>query len=47
MKKKTTKQERVYMGRVAELGCIICGGIPEYTTTLKIGVMELNQVIMI
>jgi len=27
--KKATKQERAYMGRVAELGCIICGGIPE------------------
>jgi len=26
---KATKQERAYMGRVAELGCIICGGIPE------------------
>jgi len=29
MKKKATKQERAYMGRVAELGCVICGGIPE------------------
>ena len=29
MKKKTNKQERAYMGRVAELGCVICGGIPE------------------
>jgi hypothetical protein len=29
MKKKTSKQERAYMGLVAELGCIICGGIPE------------------
>jgi hypothetical protein len=29
MKKKASKQERAYMGRVAELGCIICGGIPE------------------
>jgi len=27
--KKATKQERAYMGRVAELGCVICGGIPE------------------
>ena len=26
---KATKQERAYMGRVAELGCLICGGIPE------------------
>lgn len=29
MKKKASKQERAYMGLVAELGCIICGGIPE------------------
>ncbi len=29
MKKKANKQERAYMGRVAELGCLICGGIPE------------------
>jgi len=29
MKKKVNKQERAYMGRVAELGCLICGGIPE------------------
>ena len=29
MKKKANKQERAYMGRVAELGCVICGGIPE------------------
>jgi len=27
--KKATKQEQAYMGRVAELGCVICGGIPE------------------
>ena len=26
---KATKQEQAYMGRVAELGCVICGGIPE------------------
>jgi len=26
---KATKEERAYMGRVAELGCVICGGIPE------------------
>lgn len=26
---KANKQERAYMGRVAELGCVICGGIPE------------------
>jgi hypothetical protein len=28
---KANKQERAYMGRVAELGCaiLICGGIPE------------------
>jgi len=29
MKKKANKQERAYTGRVAELGCLICGGIPE------------------
>ena len=23
---KATKQEQAYMGRVAELGCVICGG---------------------
>ena len=27
--KKANKQEQAYMGRVAELGCVICGGIPE------------------
>lgn len=26
---RASKEERAYMGRVAELGCLICGGIPE------------------
>lgn len=29
MKKRASKEERAYMGMVAELGCLICGGIPE------------------
>ena len=27
MKKQTTKKEKQYMSRVADLGCYVCGGI--------------------
>jgi hypothetical protein len=44
---KANKQERAYMGRVAELGCVIVVEYQKYITTRKTGATGLNQVIMI
>ena len=41
---KATKQEQAYMGRVAELGCLIVVEYQRYITILKTEAMGLNQV---